>query len=330
VTVLPPAEAGELYGTSAVFVVTIWGAGSPHRFEHTVAQLRALGCDVILPVAWLYWRHPDFLLPFYALDLPSLVLEQGGDIRACFELLADEQSKLEFVSQVQWRLFGDPGCLSSPVEGEQYLVSEIATTLLTEVVLDCGAYDGDTLRSWLSVRGATFEKYFAMEPDPESRDRLEHSLDELDPEIAERVAILPYSVSNYSGRATFSASGSLSSSLDSGDGSVTVQCIRIDDLEAELGGWDPTFLKMDVEGSELDALEGGRGYLKRTHPVIAMATYHRQDHLWKVPLAVSELSPDYSLFLRPHNEEGWDLILYAVPGDRRRSKKSLANCEHPK
>ena len=47
---------------------------------------------------------------------------------------------------------------------------------------------------------------------------------------------------------------------------------------------------MDVEGAELDALAGGESWLQRTHPMIAIATYHRQDHLWKVPLAVNRIS----------------------------------------
>jgi FkbM family methyltransferase len=314
--VLSPADAAHQHGANAAFVVTIWGAGSPHRFEHSVSQLGQMGCDVVLPVTWLYWRYSAQLLPFYALDVPSSLLEQASEVRRCFDLLADDRSKEEFVSQVRWRLFGDPGCLSSPVPEEQYLVADVARAHSGEVVLDCGAYDGDTLRSWLAVRGPTFRRYFAMEPDPLSRDRLEMSLAELDAEISDRIQVLPYSVSNFTGTGTFSASGSLSSALAEGIGSMPVQCVRIDDLQPELGGHDLTFLKMDVEGSELDALAGGSESLRRLQPLIAIATYHRQDHLWRVPLAISELSSDYRYHLRPHNEEGWDLILYAVPESR--------------
>ena len=137
----------------------------------------------------------------------------------------------------------------------------------------------------------------------------------MDPEVAKRVRVLPYSVAGYTGTATFSASGSLSSAMGAEDG-ITVQCITLDDLEAELGGEDPTFLKMDVEGAELDALGGGMTFLGRTHPMLTIAAYHVQNHLWKVPLTINALSSDYQLYLRPHNEEGWDLILYAVPAER--------------
>jgi hypothetical protein len=44
--------------------------------------------------------------------------------------------------------------------------------------------------------------------------------------------------------------------------------------------------------------------------------YHLQDHLWTLPLLVDSMVDDYSYFLRPYNEEGWDLVCYAVPSNR--------------
>lgn len=315
VPVVAPREAAERFGSDAVFVVTIWGAGSEHRLAHSVEQLEALGADLVLPVAWLAWRYAEQLLPFYAMDLPSRLLTQSAEVRRCFTLLADDRSRDEYVSQVRWRLSGDPGGLSHPVPGLQYLVTDVADAVPGDVVLDCGAYDGDTLRSWLAVRGPSFAHYFAMEPDPESRSRLERCVAELPSDVAAKVEILPYSVAGYTGTATFAASGSLSSSLGD-DAGLVVDCITFDDLEARLGGAVPTFVKVDIEGAELDALEGGREFLGRERPMIAIASYHRQDHLWRVPLAVHDIWQEYRLFLRPHNEEAWDLVLYAVPPDR--------------
>lgn len=312
--VLSPEDAVARLGSSAAFVVTIWGAGSTHRLAHSVAQLEELGCRIVLPVSWLSWRFEEKLLPFYALDLPSRLLEQKAAVRHGFELLADEQSRREYVSQVRWRLSGDPSCLAHPVPGSQYLVTDVAAALEGDVVLDCGAFDGDTLRSWIAERGASFERYLAMEPDPISRRRLESYLTTLPDAVADRVEVLAYSVGGFSGSATFSASGSLSSSLGDGDG-VTVECITFDDLSEQLVA-TPTFVKVDIEGAELDALGGGRRFFAARQPMVAIAAYHRQDHLWRVPAAMAELCPEHSIFLRPHNEEGWDLICYAVPSER--------------
>src|SRR5579862_7903724 len=51
--VLEPNEAANKLGATAVFVVTIWGAGSPHRYEHSVTQLSRLGCQRVQPATWI-------------------------------------------------------------------------------------------------------------------------------------------------------------------------------------------------------------------------------------------------------------------------------------
>ncbi len=315
VEVLSPEDAARLFGATAAFVVTIWGAGSVHRFADSVDQLNLLGCDVVVPVSWLSWRYAEALLPFYAMELPSKLLEHASEVSTVFDYLSDDRSRREYVTQVQWRLTGDPSCLSHPVADPQYLVAEVVSELTNDIVLDCGAYDGDTLRSWIEFRDASFTRYFALEPDPNNRRLLERYIAELRPDIAERVIVFPYAVTNFTGTAKFAISGLPSSSLGDDQG-IPVECVRLDDLEMELEGLEPTFVKVDIEGAELELIQGGRDILGRSHPVIAIAAYHRQDHLWQVPLAIKNLWSEYRLLLRPHNEEGWDLVLYAVPPNR--------------
>jgi FkbM family methyltransferase len=316
VPVLSPADAAERHGASSVFVVTIWGAGSTHRFEHSVAQLRDLGCACVVPVAWLAWAHPERLLPHYAMNLPSRLVEQRDAVRRAFNRLADDHSRAEFVEQVFWRLTGDPTCLSHPVVGTQYLVADVADPIVGEVVLDCGAYNGDTLASWLADRGPTFERYVAMEPDPSSYAQLDSYVTGLDPEVARRIVIAPYAAAARPGVATFSALGTVSSFLGNDGEGVTVECARIDDILTQLDDVVPTFLMMDIEGAELGALAGAARLLSEHAPVVAVSAYHRQDHLWRVLNVLAEIQPSYRFFLRAHNEEGWDLVLYAVPPHR--------------
>jgi len=317
VSVLSPEDAVGRFKDSAVFVVSIWGADSPHRYAHSVNQLADLGCEFIVPISWLSWKYSKQLLPHYMLDLPSKVVAQSKSVFECFELFADDRSRAEFVSQIQWRLTGDPGCLAHPEPGEQYLVTDISSFIPSEIVVDCGAYDGDTLHSWLKERGP-FGAYVALEPDPSSRARLEASLKQLPPEVSNRVRVLPYAVSDRTGTVTFSATGLPSASVVAADG-VVIDSIALDDLQSEFSDQAPTFLKMDIEGAELDAFKGGARFIQTFKPMMAIAAYHRQDHLWQIPLAVTNIWPEYKCYIRPHNEEGWDLIFYAVPPDRSRA-----------
>jgi hypothetical protein len=56
--------------------------------------------------------------------------------------------------------------------------------------------------------------------------------------------------------------------------------------------------------------------IRRCRPILAVSVYHRQDHLWSIPLELAKVCKDYEFFLRPHGTEGWDLICYAVPVER--------------
>jgi hypothetical protein len=94
---------------------------------------------------------------------------------------------------------------------------------------------------------------------------------------------------------------------------VEVRCAPLDEV---LEGVDVTFLKMDIEGAEPDALAGAAKLIARCRPVLAICVYHRQDHLWTIPLWIKRLVPEYRLYLRPHHEECWDLVCYAVPPER--------------
>jgi FkbM family methyltransferase len=318
--VLSPEQAVARFGDAA-FVVTIWGAGSPHRFKHSQTQLHRLGARIVRPAAELAWAYADQTLPHYAMDLPSRLLRQAEDVRRAFDLLGDDRSRHEYLEQVRFRLTGDPSGLPPKDAGLHYLQPDLVPPIAAEVMLDCGAYDGDTLVSWLAERGADFHAWVALEPDRASRARLLSLLGQLPDETARRVRVLPYAVGSEHATLRFAITGEASSTGIATAGSdaelTDVLCFPIDQLVDELGLPRPTMIKMDIEGAELDALAGSRRTIAAGETVLAVSVYHRQDHLWRIPLAVHETRNDLTMALRPHNEEGWDLVLYAVPPARR-------------
>ena len=87
----------------------------------------------------------------------------------------------------------------------------------------------------------------------------------------------------------------------------------------------PTYIKMDIEGAELEALWGARRILKEHSPVLAICAYHTSDHLWQIPLLIHAIQPDYKLYLRRYAEGAFELVWYAVPPDRVKSRIPLAH-----
>jgi hypothetical protein len=97
------------------------------------------------------------------------------------------------------------------------------------------------------------------------------------------------------------------------NGTMEVDAEPLDEM---VGGLHPTLIKMDLEGGEIEALAGSRRTIEREAPVLAMTVYHRADHLWRIPLMIASMRPNYSFFLRVHCQDCWDVSCYAVPPER--------------
>ncbi len=313
--VLDPASAAREFGRHAVFVVTIWGANSPHRFAHSRDQLTTLGCDLVCPFPLLYWKYAETLLPFYLQDLPSKVLDERDAILDAFELWSDDASRHEYVAQVRLRLDGDFDGLPAPVRYPQYFPPDLYTWSATERIVDGGAFDGDSIRALLSVRGDAFGHLLAIEPDPSNFQRLQQTVAALPASVRARIDVRRVALDARERTLHLEATGTAASATQSAEiaGAVTVAAAPIDRL---VEGPAPTFIKLDIEGFEPEALEGARETIERHGPVVAVCVYHQQAHLWRIPLTLARWRDDFAFFLRPHNEEGWDLVCYAVPRAR--------------
>jgi hypothetical protein len=110
----------------------------------------------------------------------------------------------------------------------------------------------------------------------------------------------------------FDATGTVTSAVGSA-GSLEVDVAPLDDV---LRGRSPSYIKMDIEGSEPEALAGARRILEEDEPVLAICLYHRQEDLWRIPLQIRAINPRYHLFLRRYSDDCWEQVCYAIPTAR--------------
>jgi FkbM family methyltransferase len=313
-TVRPPAEAAQRFGEEAAFVVTIFSHGVERCYPTIRRQLQSLGCTVVVPFPALAWKHPDLLLPNYCVDLPHMVVADAAAVRQAFSLWADEASRQEYLAQLRWRVALDFDGFPAQAAEEQYCSGNLLVPREDEVFVDCGAFDGDTIRPFLRRRGERFRKVVALEPDPSNYAKLSSFVAGLPARLRERIELHQAGASDRHQTVRFAATGNMAAAISEA-GEAEIRCLPLDDL---LAGKAPTYIKMDIEGAEPQALAGAQRLIRAEAPALAVCVYHAQDHLWRIPLQIRALREDYRFFLRRYQTECWEVVCYAIPRGRLR------------
>jgi FkbM family methyltransferase len=310
--VLSPSEAAARYGKDCVFIVAVWNARS--RFAQTRAGLASLGCAAVSSPAEVCWAFPETFTPFFSFDLPHHVVAAKTEVLAAANLWADTASIREYEGHIRWRLLGDFAAIPAPVDEPQYF-THLTPLSSAETFVDCGAYDGDTLQAFLSKTEGRFERILAIEPAPQTFAQLTSLLRRLPADVAQRITVKQVAAGTGSEDVALSAvDGTGARVLEAGTaGAVFVKQESIDRL---CDGLNPTYLKMDIEGAELDALASAAATIARSRPSLAICVYHHQSDIWRVPLAIDAMAPGYRFFLRSHECDGWETVCYAVPEER--------------
>jgi len=302
--VMSVADVAARFGIDAPFVVTIYTGA------RVLEQLRGLGLRAV-PFAALFLKYADVFLPHSGLDLPHKMFAHVADIKRGFSVWADETSRAEYLAQVRYRLSLDdnlPPCLAPD---DIYFPDDLVSLSADERFVDCGAFDGDSVRFFLKRRGS-FGHIVALEPDPFNCQHLRGFVADLPEATQNKVTVIQSAVGARRQRVRFDVTGTAGSCVQ-GNGSFEVDCAPLDELLRDTA---PTYIKMDIEGAEPDALAGARSIILKHAPVLAVCLYHCQEHLWQIPLQIRALSDRYHLFLRRYSDACWEQVCYAIPEHR--------------
>jgi len=303
IPVVAPHEAAARYGARAAFVISIWASWND-SMQDQIASLTSLGCRTVVPFALLGWKFPDALLPHVQIDLPSRVHEQVDDVLRCAQLWTDEESAREYVAQVRWRLRFDFSALPLPRRAH-YWQSDLIRFQRDGVFVDAGAFDGDTISEFLDFTESRFGRIYAFEPDGRNFVLLMERLSRLPQTVQSRIHARQQAVGDVDGPIWFNGGAAAGPEIG---GQEQVECITLDTALPER----PSYIKYDIEGFEPQALTGSRRIISEFRPALAVCVYHTQDHLWRLPLQIHSMNPDYRFHLRAHGTI-WETVCYAVP-----------------
>jgi FkbM family methyltransferase len=84
-----------------------------------------------------------------------------------------------------------------------------------------------------------------------------------------------------------------------GKGQTEISIIKIDNLEYSKS---ITFIKMDIEGAEIDALLGAEQTIKKKKPRLAICIYHSDEDMIRLAELIHSWVPEYKLYVRQHTK----------------------------
>jgi FkbM family methyltransferase len=196
----------------------------------------------------------------------------------------------------------------------QYFAEDLVPGHFYRHFVDCGAYDGDTLREWIPRKANLFSsgnfKYHAFEPDPDNYSMLSKYVANLGTELQKNVILHYCAVGDAAGHVSMVQGGDGTQLYKGVETGMTTPVVRLDEVLAQEKA---SVIKMDIEGFEPLALEGARGLLEKQRPALFICVYHRPEHLWSIPLWIHDLGLGYKLFLRHHGTSSSETVCYAIP-----------------
>jgi FkbM family methyltransferase len=295
-----PKSAVQRY-PDATFVVAIWNPSHTEGMKQRINQLRSLGAQNVVPFSALLPEYGDLLLPHLLWERPDYYRDYEEDIGRARALL-DSAGQEEFDRQVRLRLGDFSNQVIDP--GVTYFPADLFQLGRNEVFVDCGAYDGDTTAAFRKATDDHFDRIVAFEPDPQNFALLKSAVNG-----DHRIVLQPYATGARRETLRFVAGDGVASRI-SPTGTCEIESITLDEA---LEGLAPTYIKFDIEGSEPDAIEGGRNTIARHRPKMAVCLYHAPDHLWSIPLRLNELLPNSRFSLRTYYADGFDCVCYCIP-----------------
>lgn len=228
-----------------------------------------------------------------------------------YSVLVDSTSKKLYKGLLQKKLYLDNSYiegLASPSE-EQYFEKDLIELNEQEVFVDCGSYDGDTLTEFQKVTNGVYQKYYAIEADPENCESLRRNVQQHN---WRNIEICEYACWDKEDTLYFSQNQTAGKVDLNGD--VKVRAI---DLNTLLENKELTFLKMDIEGAEVRALQGAKNIIQKHQPILAICIYHELKHFYEIPHLIKKYCPDYHLFIRHYTElADPETVCYAIPPNR--------------
>ncbi len=264
-------------------------------------RLRSLGFENVIEISELVSKHGEILnFPWFVSQQRIEIERHAGWWRDLYDLMSDETSRIVLLDILRFRLTTDLRYMGNYQvrRNDQYF--EEFMGYKEEVFVDAGGYDGDTAEEFIR-RYPDYKKIYLYEPSKANlsaaKQRLSGRRD---------ITFRAVGLSSATGIVNFDEDSGSASAITASSG-TPISVVALDD---DLCGENVSFIKMDLEGWEMNALRGAEETIRSQKPKLAIAVYHAARDFREIPQYLLGLNPNYKLSIR-HYTQGWsETVMY--------------------
>lgn len=256
-----------------------------------------------------------YIYPFYDPMPPissEFINEHIDAFETTYSLLEDQLSKEVMTAFLNAKLGNIQGKNLLHLWDIKQYINDITLPFLSQndiFFVDCGAFIGDTTLLLAENIGKKLKQVYAFEPDINNYQLLQKTTEA---HHIEHVMAIPKGTWSTSKKLYFDNSGTSSSSICD----FSENMIQVASIDEVVQSNPVSFIKMDVEGSELESLKGATKTIEQNIPLLAICVYHKPEDLITIPQYISQFNTPtmkYHFYLRHHCHTLTETVLYAVP-----------------
>lgn len=166
---------------------------------------------------------------------------------------------------------------------------------------DVGGYDGTSTIDFVNSVKA-YQKIYFFEPDNQIIKDCEKRLAGI-----KNIQFVNAAASNKTGTFYFNNLSNGSGNL-SDTGEILVDTVKLDDYVNDSN----TYIKMDIEGAEMDAIQGMEEAIRKYHPMLSISVYHKAGDIHRIIKYVLSLYDKYDVYMRHYTDTYADSRVYFV------------------
>lgn len=200
----------------------------------------------------------------------------------------------------------DIGNILEQMEENQYFDILPFDTNTKHVFVDVGAYDCKNTLSFIKWCKNNYSKIIAIEPDKKN---FLNCQNEIIQKNIKDIELLNLGLWDKKETLKFNSNSSIISNI-SNEGEIILQVDALDNIAKN--DLQVTFIKMDIEGAELNALIGSRNTIVKNKPILAISIYHKKKDIFEIINYILSLNLNYKFYLRHYSLGKSETILYAI------------------